>query len=128
MQLLQSPNLLSVLSCVCRLELAARIASGAAYVTGTLAKWMGDAAYYAAHAICKAMPGSSRSRPAGSSGTGHPGATATEEVTPGERSVMKTIGAAGLLAYVDVYDSLESAAKLVLLKSGTASQSYIGYK
>jgi hypothetical protein len=36
---------------------------------------------------------------------------ASDEVTPEERSVLHTVGAAGLVAFVDVYDSLESAAK-----------------
>ncbi len=45
-----------------------------------------------------------------------------------ERSVLHTVGAAGLVAFVDVYDSLESAAKLVLTNSVEASQQYITYK
>lgn len=36
---------------------------------------------------------------------------AGDEVTPEERSALHTVGAAGLVAFVDVYDSLESAAK-----------------
>jgi hypothetical protein len=38
-------------------------------------------------------------------------AGASDEVTPEERSVLHTVGAAGLVAFVDVYDSLENAAK-----------------
>lgn len=45
-----------------------------------------------------------------------------------ERSALHTVGAAGLVAFVDVYDSLESAAKLVLTQSAEASQQYISYK
>lgn len=36
---------------------------------------------------------------------------AGDEVTPEERSAFHTVGAAGLVAFVDVYDSLEAAAK-----------------
>jgi hypothetical protein len=36
---------------------------------------------------------------------------AADEVTEEDRSVLHTVGAAGLVAFVDVYDSLESAAK-----------------
>jgi hypothetical protein len=36
---------------------------------------------------------------------------AKDEVTPEDRSVLHTVGAAGLVAFVDVYDSLENAAK-----------------
>lgn len=36
---------------------------------------------------------------------------AGDEVTPEDRSVLHTVGAAGLVAFVDVYDSLEQAAK-----------------
>lgn len=36
---------------------------------------------------------------------------AADEVTDEDRSVLHTVGAAGLVAFVDVYDSLESAAK-----------------
>lgn len=45
-----------------------------------------------------------------------------------ERSALHTVGAAGLVAFVDVYDSLEAAAKKVLTDSGEASQQYIAYK
>jgi len=38
-------------------------------------------------------------------------APAGDEVTPEERSALHTVGAAGLVAFVDVYDSLETAAK-----------------
>lgn len=37
--------------------------------------------------------------------------SAGDEVTPEERSALHTVGAAGLVAFVDVYDSLETAAK-----------------
>lgn len=39
------------------------------------------------------------------------GVAAGDLVSPEERSVLHTVGAAGLVAFVDVYDSLESAAK-----------------
>lgn len=38
---------------------------------------------------------------------------AGDEVTPEERSALHTVGAAGLVSFVSVYDSLESAAKYV---------------
>lgn len=38
------------------------------------------------------------------------------------------VGAAGLMAYVTVYDSLEQAAKTVLTHSADASAQYIQYK
>jgi hypothetical protein len=43
--------------------------------------------------------------------TGAPAAASADIVTPEERGVLHTVGAAGLVAFVDVYDSLESACK-----------------
>jgi hypothetical protein len=38
------------------------------------------------------------------------------------------MGAAGLVAFVDVYDSLEGAAKVVFAQSAEATTQYITYK
>jgi hypothetical protein len=98
------------------LAMAGSIASSAAYVTGKLAALVGQASYATALAIAKSLPGHKKKKKNG------------ELVTPEERSALHTVGAAGLVAFVDVYDSLESAAKLVLTQSADASQQYILYK
>eukprot|EP00878_Enallax_costatus_P020376 GHUV01021533.1.p1 GENE.GHUV01021533.1~~GHUV01021533.1.p1 ORF type:complete len:408 (+),score=149.45 GHUV01021533.1:217-1440(+) len=97
------------------LALAGSVASSAAYVTGKLASVVGGASYAVALAIAKTLPGHKKKKPG-------------ELVSPEERSALHTVGAAGLIAFVDVYDSLEAAAKKVLAQSGDASQQYISYK
>lgn len=105
----------------CRLAVAGTVASSAAYVTGKLAALVGQASYATALAIAKSLPGHKKQakRSSGSS---------SEIVTPEERSALHTVGAAGLVAFVDVYDSLEQAAKVVLAQSGDATTQYIRYK
>jgi hypothetical protein len=102
-----------------RLAMAGTVASSAAYVTGKLAALVGQASYATALAIAKTLPGHKK-RSSGSS--------TSEIVTPEERSALHTVGAAGLVAFVDVYDSLEQAAKVVLAQSGEATTQYITYK
>jgi len=51
-----------------------------------------------------------------------------ELATPEGRSALHTMGAAGLVAFVDVYDSLEVAAKVVFAQSAEATTQYITYK
>lgn len=103
------------------LAVAGTVASSAAYVTGKLAALVGQASYATALAIAKSLPGHKKQakRSSGSS---------SEIVTPEERSALHTVGAAGLVAFVDVYDSLEQAAKVVLAQSGDATTQYIRYK
>jgi hypothetical protein len=100
--------------------MAGTVASSAAYVTGKLAALVGQASYATALAIAKTLPGHKK-RSSGSS-------SSSEIVTPEERSALHTVGAAGLVAFVDVYDSLEQAAKVVLAQSGEATTQYITYK
>lgn len=91
------------------------VASSAAYVTGRLAALVGQASYATALAIARSLPGHKKQQKG-------------ELVTQEERSVLHTVGAAGLVAFVDVYDSLEKAAKVVLAQSGDATVQYIEYK
>jgi hypothetical protein len=107
--------------CLRRLAMAGTVASSAAYVTGKLAALVGQASYATALAIAKTLPGHKK-RSTGSS------SSSSEIVTPEERSALHTVGAAGLVAFVDVYDSLEQAAKVVLAQSGEATTQYITYK
>eukprot|EP00775_Hariotina_reticulata_P009664 gene9664-9823_t len=97
------------------LAAAAAVASGAAYVTGRLAELVGQASYSTALMIAKALPGHKKKKPG-------------ELATPEERSALHTMGAAGLVAFVDVYDSLEAAAKVVFAQSADATTQYITYK
>eukprot|EP00879_Flechtneria_rotunda_P001609 GHRR01001769.1.p1 GENE.GHRR01001769.1~~GHRR01001769.1.p1 ORF type:complete len:345 (+),score=146.16 GHRR01001769.1:601-1635(+) len=97
------------------LELAGKVAGSAAYVTGKLAALIGQASYAAALTIAKSLPGHKKKQPG-------------ELVSPEERSALHTVGAAGLIAFVDVYDSLEVAAKSVLGQSAEATSQYISYK
>lgn len=104
------------------LAVAGVIASSAAYVTAKLAEAVGHASYVTALAIAKSLPGHKKRHAQAA------GAAASDEVTPEERSVLHTVGAAGLVAFVDVYDSLESAAKVVFYQSADATSQYIQYK
>jgi hypothetical protein len=45
-----------------------------------------------------------------------------------ERGALQTVGAAGLVAFIDVYDSLEAAALQVLGQSADTTQRFIQYK
>ncbi|KAF6265793.1 senescence-associated protein-domain-containing protein [Scenedesmus sp. NREL 46B-D3] len=103
------------------LALAGSVASSAAYVTGRLAAMVGQASYATALAIARSLPGHKK-QPNRSGGSG------SEFASPEERSALHTVGAAGLVAFVDVYDSLEQAAKVVLAQSGDATSQYITYK
>jgi len=102
------------------LKVVAKVAAMTASVTGRLAALVGDASYATALAIAKAMPGHEKRKSAPAANTG--------EVTPEERSALKTVGAAGLMAYVQVYDSLEQAAKQVMAHSMEGTHQYIHYK
>ena len=110
------------------LKVAAAAAAAAAAVTGKLAAFVGDASYALALRIAKALPGHS-DRPTAAAcaanGTANGGGA---ELRPEERSAFKTVGAAGLVAYVQVYDALEDAARAVLEHSAGAAAQYIGYK
>ncbi|KAI8462925.1 MAG: senescence-associated protein-domain-containing protein [Monoraphidium minutum] len=114
------------------LKVAAVVASTAAYVTGKLAALVGDASYALALRIAKTMPGHTDAPAAAAAGPaaggGGAAAGAGSELAPAERSAFKTVGAAGLAAYVEVYDALEEAAKAVLSHSAVASAEYINYK
>jgi len=61
-------------------------------------------------------------------GSGACAADLGDRVDSEQLSAMKTVGAAGLLAYVQVYDSLEDAAKVVMMKGGAHARDFIGYK
>ncbi|KAF8071025.1 hypothetical protein HT031_001107 [Scenedesmus sp. PABB004] len=99
------------------LALAGIVASSAAYVTGKLAALVGKASYATAIAIARSLPGHGKARKAEG-----------ELVSAEERSVLHTVGAAGLVAFVDVYDALEAAAGVVLAQSAEATQQYMAYK
>ncbi|KAI8472138.1 MAG: senescence-associated protein-domain-containing protein [Monoraphidium minutum] len=123
------------------LQVAAAVASGAAVLTGHLAAAVGDASYALALRIADAHQ-QRRERRRRGGGAAPGGGAAARRHGPrrggaregggggGERrrSALKTVGAAGLLAYVQVYDALEEAAKQVLAHSAEASAAYIGYK
>ncbi|KIY99220.1 hypothetical protein MNEG_8742 [Monoraphidium neglectum] len=128
------------------LQVAAAVASGAACVTGHIASAVGEASYaLAQHIAAVSRENREQRRHEGhSAGSGgrrrhgrHSAAGARGEAGDGEargggdeggQSALKTVGAAGLLAYVQIYDALEEAAKQVLAHSAEASAQYIGYK
>ncbi|GBF99472.1 spartin [Raphidocelis subcapitata] len=114
------------------LKVVGAVASGAAWVTGKAAELLGDASYALALKIAKALPGHD-ARPAAAAGAGAAAggaaaAGAGGELAPEERSAFKTIGAAGLTAYLNLYDALEDAAVTVVSHSADASAKYIEYK
>lgn len=105
------------------IKVAAVAASAAAYTTGKLAAAVGDATYSLALRIAKALPGHP-DRPPPPNAAADGGA----ELRPQEVSGFRTVAAAGLTAYVQVYDALEDAARSVAEHSAAASAHYISYK
>lgn len=121
------------------LRVAAAVAGSAASATGRLAALVGDASYRIAAKVAEGLSedtssASSASSASSSSGSGG-GAAAAMRGPPApvaaarrRRSELKKVGAAGLLAYVQVYDALEEAAKKVLCQGADATAQYIGHK
>lgn len=72
---------------------------------------MGDASYALALRVAKSLPGHDPAAPAAAGGGAGGGGAGGGGVAPEERSSFKTVGAAGLAAYLNVYDALEDAAK-----------------
>ncbi len=69
-----------------------------------------------AHRVSRTLAGKPSSTP-GSQG-----------MTPEQQSALKTVGAAALLSFVEVYDALEAAAIAVVDESGKGAQQYMGHR
>jgi len=130
-----------------RIKVAGVAASTAATVTGAVASVIGAASYSVAVSVASALSGSKKSGKRdnkkfkrvckacqkGCCAGGPQCADYVENapadvVTPEQRSALKVVGAAGLLAYVEVYDALENAARTVLMQSGDQCQQFVEYK
>ena len=119
------------------LKVAAVAAQGASKATGALAGAMGNAAFAVASALGPKQQQPQKQQAAASSAsdaaalpTLRPSSAtpAAGDVQPEQRSALKTIGAGGLLAYVQVYDALEHAALLALVGSGDAAAHYCRHR
>lgn len=100
------------------IKVAGFLASSAARVTGGAVSLVGKGADALAHRVARTLAGKPTSSPA-------PG---TEGITPEQQSALKTVGAAALLSFVEVYDALEAAAIAVVDESGKGAEQYMGHR